>query len=193
MCVNECANECVCVCVCVGVGGSGLRHKVTSSHMHIYMYSVLQAQLDSSERNTKEHVCMLQHIQLQALSVHKVVAVHVFVKFYESKQVIIQAIEKPISWPPWLVNVLPRPLQLTPLNIHTAKHSLFGDGQLAVDLVLHIVAQQFVIEVDRHSILRHCEHLHGILHTIKGGGLPHKVHLEWSRELMWDTHVGLEL
>ena len=61
------------------------------------------------------------------------------------------------------------------------------------DLVLDLVPQQLVVEVDGHGRLVDSKHLHGVLHAVKGRGLPHKVHTEVVVDVCGHSNVGLQL
>ena len=46
------------------------------------------------------------------------------------------------------------------------------------DLLLHLVAQKFMVQVGADAGLVDCKHLESVLHSVKRGGLPHIVHSE---------------
>ena len=81
----------------------------------------------------------------------------------------------------------------TNAGVKTEESSLFGEWHLGVDLVVNVVAEQLVIEIDGNGFLIDGKHLHGVLHPVKGGGLPDKVDHKVVLALDGYPHVGLEL
>ena len=59
-------------------------------------------------------------------------------------------------------------------------------------MVLYLVTQQLVVQVYGDGRVADGKHLHGILHAVKGRGLPHKVHTEVVSEFSGHPNVGLE-